>query len=207
MHGKKYFLTSLLLLSFLSSTSWATQINSPPTMPIIIFGNVIEVRVEFVKTSIGPGRTTEVSDVQLTRNSDEYVFVVTAENGLEYFPEAEDSDGLDELTSQYQLQIETYEKNDQYIVANPGDTAIIHVYKNGRELEVVSPYGGRITVGEQGVNTKIDLIVVDKPDTVLYTKEEVDSAVEEVIREWDVNGDSKIGLEEAINALRVISGF
>ncbi|MCP4107989.1 MAG: hypothetical protein GY749_21000 [Desulfobacteraceae bacterium] len=207
MHGKKYFLTTLLFLSFLSSISWAAQNDSPPTIPVVISGSVVEVRVEFVKTDIGPGKVTEINDIQLTRNSDKYVFVVTTKNGLDYSPEAKDSDGIDASNGLYDLQIPTYKKDDQSVAATPGDIAIMHVYKNGRELEVVSPYEGRITVGEQGDNIEVNLIVVDKPDIILYTKEEVESAVEEGIREWDVNSDGKIGIEEAINALRVISGF
>ena len=40
-----------------------------------------------------------------------------------------------------------------------------------------------------------------------YTQEELDQRVLNERRRWDINGDNKISLEEAIHALQVVSGI
>ena len=49
--------------------------------------------------------------------------------------------------------------------------------------------------------TDLNLII-----TSMFTQEQIDQAVLNEKQKWDINGDNKIGLEEAIHALQIISG-
>lgn len=46
----------------------------------------------------------------------------------------------------------------------------------------------------------------DKGGERLYTQEELNQAVSEERRKWDIDDDGKKGLVEAVNALQVVSG-
>ena len=83
------------------------------------------------------------------------------------------------------------------------------------------PYGSYVlTIEKAGFQTTSQDIVIDSmgitiiPSTTipmedtssLYTQAQVDQMVEDERLRWDMNGDNKIDLQEAIHALSVISG-
>jgi hypothetical protein len=103
------------------------------------------------------GGTVTVDGSQLTQASDSgYAFVVTRQNGNDFNPGALDMDGLNG-SNWYVIDIPIYDPTDQPGGANPGDTAVIHVYRNDEELIVTSPTNGSITVGNAGTTQRIDL--------------------------------------------------
>ncbi len=105
------------------------------------------------------GGTVTVDGIQLTQaTATGFTFVVTKQNGTAYVPNAEDTDGLNDF-DRYVIDIPIYDPNNQPGGANPGDTAIIHVYKDGSELSVTSPSNGQFTVGASGSSTQINLSV------------------------------------------------
>ena len=62
------------------------------------------------------------------------------------------------------------------------------------------PLNKEITIsGNQAVN-------VDLPKMTVLTQEDLDLEIANAITAWDVGGDGKIGIEEAIRALQVVSG-
>ena len=135
---KKYFFALNILFAFLFSASVAECIIPQP------------YRI---------GGTVTVDGSQLTQASDSgYIFVVTEQDGNDYSPEALDTDGLNG-SNWYIIDIPIYDASDQQGGANPGDTAVIHVYRNGEELTVTSPANGSLTVGQAGRTQGIHLIV------------------------------------------------
>lgn len=114
------------------------------------------------------GGSVTVDGTQLTQTTDTgYTFVATKENGSAYVPAAADTDGLN-ASNCYVIDIPIYDANEQPGGANPGDTAVVHVYKNGSALPVTSPEDGRITVGDAGSITQIDLSVTTSPANIVY---------------------------------------
>ncbi len=89
-------------------------------------------------------------------NDDGYTFEVTKQDGTSYDPAAQDTDGLNSL-NWYYLNIPIYEQNEQPGGAVPGETAVIHVYKNGTEISVTSPVNGEFTVGESASTTELHI--------------------------------------------------
>ena len=103
------------------------------------------------------GGTVTVNGTQLTQETDTgYTFVVTKQNGTSYDPAAEDTDGLNAY-NWYNIDIPIYDPYSQPGGANPGDTAIIRVYKDNSELTVASPENGQLTVGMAGSIIQINL--------------------------------------------------
>jgi hypothetical protein len=200
----KHFSKIVICMLVLCSTAWAI-----PPMPYRVGGTVVVTITELIrKTGTGLGCTIGIITTQLTEETDaDYIFIATREDGIRYTPAAEDTDGLNQSDC-YIIDIPIYEKNDQPDGAKPGDVAVIHVYKNGTELSVISPPMGRIIVGNEGSSTVLNLIVQDNnTDEPIYTKEDMELAVSSALQSWDVKNDRKVGLEEAIKALRVISGL
>ena len=125
---------------------------------MFLFTNVVfsAERMPPVPTRIGG--TVTIDGVRLTQTTDAgYTFSVTRENGTAYDPAAEDTDGLN-ASNFYTVNIPIYNADDQPGGANPGETARIHVYKNGIALTVTSPDGGKFLVGESGSINQIDLV-------------------------------------------------
>ena len=109
------------------------------------------------------GGTVIVDGTQITQATDAgYTFVSSKQNANSYVPAAEDNDGLN-ASDWYVINIPIYDPNNQPGGANPGDTALIHVYKDGSKLSVTSPYNGQFSVGASGSSTKIDLSVNTAP--------------------------------------------
>ena len=130
----------LLVIAFLLFYASVSE-SAPPTMPARIGGTVV------------------VNGTQITRATDEgYTFVVTDQSGSPSFPAAEDTDGLNLLDS-YVIDIPIYDAGDQPEGMSPGDTAVIHVYKDGIELDITSPNEGKLLVGHSGSTTVIHITV------------------------------------------------
>lgn len=142
------------------------------------------------------GGSLTVNDKIVSHENDTaYTFVITRENSMPFTPAAEDKDGLN-MFNQYLIDIPIYEPNDQAGGANPGDIGIVNVYKNGSKLLVTSPPGGYFVVNEGGSQINIDIKAITGPgdDDCKW-------------KAWDANNDGKIGLEEAIQALQIVSGI
>ena len=116
------------------------------------------------------GGTVTVDGTQLTQATDTgYTFVVTKQNGSAYDPIAEDTDGLN-AADWYVIDVPIYDATHQPGGANPGDTAVVHVYKDGSELTVTDPANGEFTVGDQGSLSTMNLVVATiQTYTVTFT--------------------------------------
>lgn len=103
------------------------------------------------------GGTVTVDGTRLTQaTATGYTFAVTKLDGSAYVPAA-DTDGLSAL-DWYNINIPIYDPNDQPGGAKPGDTALIHVYKDAAELG-----RGHLIVGDSGSTTQMDLVVNTTP--------------------------------------------
>jgi hypothetical protein len=148
-----------------------------------------------------------VNGTQVNGNTDTgYKIIVTREDLTEFKPAAEDKDGLNTY-NWYNIDVPTYNATDQPTGAKPGDILIIHVYKDNSKLLLTSPFDGHITAGNKGDICQIDIEALTGPThDACYTKAQLDEAVNQALIPWDMKGDRKIGLEEAINALQIVSG-
>jgi len=103
------------------------------------------------------GGTVTVDGTQLTQATDTgYTFKVTKADGTAYVPAAEDTDGLN-ASDWFIIDIPIYDATDQPGGANPGDTAVIHVFKDSSELNITSPSNGEILIGSSGSTTQINI--------------------------------------------------
>jgi acetolactate synthase regulatory subunit len=140
---KKYLWLFTILFVFFFST----MAESAPPQAARIFG------------------TVTVDGTALTQDTDEgYELEVTREDGTSYDPAAELTDGLNYFSG-YGIYVPLYDADDQPGGANPGDTAVMHVYKDGLELAVTSPASGEFTVGGSLSNHRMDLSVVSLEPT------------------------------------------
>ena len=171
-------------------------------MPAHIGGTVTLVNSTRVKNedNIEDDRMTEISDKA-------FVFKVSRADGDDFNPVAADLDGLNSK-DHYIIDIPIYHTREQTGGALPGETAVVRVFMDGRELNVVSPPNGRIVVGNSGSITPVDLVVQDIEDgEVLYTRSQLDRAVAEEVSKWDVGADGVVDLREAIRALMITVGI
>lgn len=99
------------------------------------------------------GGTLVVNGKQITGNATSYTFVVTKPDGKSYIPAAE-TKGLN-AANWYIIDIPIFDATEQADGAKPGDTAVIHVYKDGSEIPVTLPANGQFTVGESGSTAAI----------------------------------------------------
>ena len=106
------------------------------------------------------GGTVTVNGTILDQTTDTgYTVAVTKANGSSYSPAAEDTDGLN-ASNWYIINIPIYDDTDQPGGANPGETAVIHVYKDGLEVGLVTlPTDGEIIIGNSGSTNEIHLEV------------------------------------------------
>ena len=140
---RKYLWIFTILFVF----SFSTVAESAIPLPARIFG------------------TVTVDGTVLTQDNDEgYELEATREDGTSYVPAAELTDGLN-YPGGYGINVPLYDAEDQPGGANPGDTAVIHVYKDGLELSVTSPVSGEFAVGEGGSINQINLSVVSLQPT------------------------------------------
>ena len=108
------------------------------------------------------GGSVTVDGTPLTQATDDgYTFTVTKQDGTAYVDlngvPAQDLDGLN-ANDWYLIDIPIYDAADQTGGANPGDTAVIHIFKDGSELTVTSPSNGEFAVSDSGTITQIDLV-------------------------------------------------
>jgi len=136
MRQVKQFFQIVIFILFLSATS---SFSAPP-IPARIGGTVTVDGVQFRK-----GRTVC------------YIFKVTKQDGESYKPAAEDTDGLS-CYDWYLIDIPIFDANNQPSEANSGDTAVIHIFKDGLELVVTSPASGQLIIGTSGSVTQIDIV-------------------------------------------------
>ncbi len=87
-----------------------------------------------------------------------FVFRVTAMDGKDFIPPAEDIDGLNSV-GKYIIDIPVHDPVNQPKGAKPESRAIIRVYKDKKALKVISPVNGEFTVGRGGSVTILDLVV------------------------------------------------
>lgn len=87
-----------------------------------------------------------------------FVFSVTTMDGKDLTPRALDNDGLNGA-GKYIIDIPVHDLANQPGGAKPESRAVIHVYKDKKELKVISPVGGEFTLGRGGSITIIDLVV------------------------------------------------
>ncbi len=87
-----------------------------------------------------------------------FVFRVTAKDGRDFTPPALDNDGLNGA-GKYIIDIPVHDPVNQPGGAKPETRAIIRVFKNGKELKVVTPTNGEFITGKSGSITIIDLVI------------------------------------------------
>lgn len=103
------------------------------------------------------GGTVTVNGRALTQSTDyRLVIKVTKLDGTALVPAAEDNDGLT-ANGYYLIDIPIYDATDQPGGVTPGTTVVVHVYKGTKELTVLSPLNGRITVGGSASTTTVNI--------------------------------------------------
>jgi len=82
-----------------------------------------------------------------------YIFEVTREDGSSFTPVASDEDGLNK-SNLYSIQVPTGNSGSKM-----GDIVVLHVYKDGKELEITSPSKGKFKIEGSGSCQNIHIIV------------------------------------------------
>lgn len=139
---RKTFFGVLIIAVFLASgvTARGATIYSPP----------IPARI---------GGTVTINGVLLTQGTDSgYTIELTRPNGSKYNPAAQDTDGLNG-SGFYTINIPIFDAVKYPGGAHPGDSARIHVFKDGTELLIISPSNGLLTVGDGGSAISVPLQV------------------------------------------------
>ena len=112
------------------------------------------------------GGTVTIDDQLLTSKNDEgYKFIVSREDSSLFSPSAEQLEGLNKY-NWYVINIPIIELPEQPNGATPGEVVRIHVYKNTKELKVLSPENGFFTVSNSGATTQLNL-TLEKPESEL----------------------------------------
>ncbi|MGE0083516.1 MAG: hypothetical protein AB7S75_03765 [Desulfococcaceae bacterium] len=181
---------AILCLSLLFGIPVCVWGASWPPQPFIIAGTL---KINGAQVSHDDGNT--------------YIIVTTNEDSIPFSPAAEDRDGLREEYDSYHISIPIYNETSQPDGAVPGETAILHVYKNGSKLLVTSPAGGKITVGKSAEMREVNIESLAGPSENSCSQDEIAAAVKAAVKKWDVGEDGLIGLPEAIRALQVASGI
>jgi hypothetical protein len=161
----------------------------------------------FPPTPFRIGGMVTVNDTPLDQATDTgYTFFLTKENGTPYVPAAEDTDGLNS-SQWYVIDIPIYHEDDQPGGANPGDTAVIHVYKDGSPLIVTSPPDGQIAVGDSGSTDLIDVTVVSPPviNSFAATPDTI-TENEFVTLAWDISGADSAEINHGIGTINPFGG-
>ncbi|MEZ4528437.1 MAG: PKD domain-containing protein [Desulfobacterales bacterium] len=102
------------------------------------------------------GGTLTVNGTLITHQTgSSYTFEVTRTDGSSFSPQAATA-GIEE-SGAYIIEIPMYHSTTQPGGAHAGDPAVIHVYRNGQELTVLSPPQGQITIRQEGTVEEINL--------------------------------------------------
>lgn len=96
----------------------------------------------------------------------EYTFTVTRLDNTPYTPLAADDDGLNSF-GWYEINIPIYDASAQPGGATPGSQGKIHVYKEGKEMKVLSPANGVIDIGSAGGIAQINVSVTSSGSIAL----------------------------------------
>ncbi|OQX27913.1 MAG: hypothetical protein BWK80_03005 [Desulfobacteraceae bacterium IS3] len=135
---KKYVIAATLLFYFSILNSQFSIAQVPP----------IPARI---------GGTLTVNNILIKKGADAgYEIVITRQDGTAFTPAAEDRNGLSD-SDWYQADIPIYNETTQPGGAEPGDKAVIHVFKDGSEISVTAPVSGIMTVGTGGTVARIDI--------------------------------------------------
>lgn len=180
----KQFFAAMAIIILIAFPAPGQSDDSPPDVPCRI-GGTLKVNGELVTNATDGG----------------YVIMATRQDMTPFKPPAKDEDGLNDF-NWYHVDVPLYEPDG----VSPGETIILHVYHDGSKLLVTSPAGGYVTVIPQENHTiEIHLEAISSPKigSRMYTEDEFLQAV----RNFDVNADGRVGLPEAIHALRVMSGL
>ncbi|NLD39195.1 MAG: hypothetical protein GX654_20250 [Desulfatiglans sp.] len=103
------------------------------------------------------GGTVTINNRLLNQSSDNRLVIkVTKLNGTALVPAAEDVDGLS-AAGFYIIDIPIYDAIDQTGGVAPGTTVVIHVYWGSKELTLLSPENGQITVGASASTTTVNI--------------------------------------------------
>ena len=154
---------------------------SPPELPYRVGGQI------YIKGEAEP----------ISQQVEAYRVVISRTDMTSLNPPAQDTDGLDNIENNYLLEIKALDETHAPGGALADEELVIHVYKDGTEMTVLEPVDGRITMGSTGANDVIDLKI--QPPSGPGPGEDP--------LQGDINGDGRIGLEEAIHALQVTSGI
>jgi len=129
---------------------------------VFIFSVISGVNAQGVPLPFRIGGSVTIDGVLLTQaNDDGLVITVTKADGSNYTDSnnnhPQDIDGLN-ASSFYLIDVPIFSASHQPGGANPGDTAKLHVFKNGKEFSVTGPANGSITIGAEGAVTQINIV-------------------------------------------------
>lgn len=183
-------IAALWLVILTAFPAWSQTVEPPPSIPCRI------------------GGTITINGQQVTDENDSGLVIIATRLDTPFNPPIKAEDGLNS-SDLFWVDIplsKTYG-------VEPGDTIILHVFLNGSKLLVTSPAGGYVVVAPPESHfLEIHLEAISGPKLEpKYTEEELQQAVENAenkIREkFDIYMDDRVGLPEAIHALRVIAGI
>ncbi|MFW5635882.1 MAG: hypothetical protein ACOC3A_04425 [Thermodesulfobacteriota bacterium] len=182
-------IATLSLIILTAFPAWSQTIEPPPSIPCRI------------------GGTITINEQQVTDETDSGLVIIATRLDAPFNPPIKDEDGLNSYHF-FGVDIPLSETSG----VEPGDTIILHVFLNGSKLLVTSPAGGYVVVAPpENHFLEIHLKAISGPKLEpKYTEEELQRAVEDAERKvrekFDIHMDDRVGLPEAIHALRVIAG-
>jgi len=149
MFGKCLATAVMVFICSSHLTASAEEIfRDPPSMAFRV-GGTLTINQELITDVYGMG----------------YEFTVTSQEGEPFTPEMEKISLA--YPDMYATDIPIYDENNQPGGAKVGDTAFMHVYKDGLELLLTLPPGGEVTIGNRGEVEGVDLEV---RNPVLFVK-------------------------------------
>lgn len=121
---------------------------------IFILSSVAGAQVPLPPYTIGG--TVTINGILKTQSTfNIYTIKVTKVGGTALVPAAETTSLLE--SGNYQVKIPV--NDDSHTGgATPGETLEIHIYKGNRELSILSPANGQITMGDSGTTFSINII-------------------------------------------------
>ncbi len=151
MFGKCLATAVMVFICSSHLTASAEEIfRDPPSMAFRV-GGTLTINQELITDVYGMGYEFTVT----RRDEDGTQFILATETVSLGDPDV------------YATDIPIYDENNQPGGAKIGDTAFIHVYKDGLELSLTLPPGGEVTIGNRGEVEGVDLEV---RNPVLFVK-------------------------------------
>ncbi|OQX26788.1 MAG: hypothetical protein BWK80_08555 [Desulfobacteraceae bacterium IS3] len=222
MLKKCFFSAMVLWMSVFSSMTWADE--HPPSCPFRIGGTVTINRLQLTnETDDGYIFTVTDHDGNLFLSEDSTAGTVS---------KSEDTDGLNDNSSNfYSIDIPLCEQNappkSEETEQKPEETkqkALLHVYKDLKELNILfhiehkkdenkedkleKVLGAEITLGKCWHNKTIDIIAITDMRLSISALKSLTGQFDSDgdLSACDINGDQRIGMEEAIFMLRKLAG-